>query len=94
VVGGGIIGTSVAYHLGKMSIKDMILSEKDQLTLGTTWHAASIMNSFGSLSSASNDMRKYTKTLYSEILHEETGIETGFMDIGLMKVACDGDRLH
>lgn len=94
VVGGGIIGTSVAYHLGKLGIKDVLLLERDQLTSGTTWHAASLMTTFGSLSSSSIDMRKYTKKLYSEVLPEETGLETGFMDIGFIEVACDEDRLQ
>jgi glycine/D-amino acid oxidase-like deaminating enzyme len=89
-----MIGTSVANHLGNLGIKDVLLLEKDQSTSGTTWHAASIMTSFGSLSSASIDMRKYTKKLYSEILQEETGLETGFMDIGFIEVACDEDRSY
>jgi hypothetical protein len=67
VVGGGIIGTSVAYHLGKLGIKDV------QLTPGTTWHAASIITSFGSLSSASIDMRKYSRTAY---FHDVSGWES------------------
>lgn len=94
VVGGGIIGTSVAYHLGKLGIKDVVLLEQDQLTAGTTWHAAGLMTTFGSLSSTSIDMRVYTKNLYSEILPEETGLETGFMDCGFIELACDKDRLH
>mmetsp|Transcript_27525 Transcript_27525/g.75806 ORF Transcript_27525/g.75806 Transcript_27525/m.75806 type:complete len:873 (-) Transcript_27525:2181-4799(-) len=94
IVGGGLIGTSVAYHLGKLGMKDVVLLEQDQLTSGTTWHAAGLMTTYGSLSSASIDMRKYTKKLYSEILTEETGLETGFMDCGFIEVACDKDRLH
>lgn len=58
VIGGGIIGTSVAYHLGKLGIKDVLLLEKDKLTSGTTWHAAGLINTFGSLSSTSTYMRK------------------------------------
>jgi glycine/D-amino acid oxidase-like deaminating enzyme len=73
VVGGGIIGTSVAYHLGKLGIKDVLLLEKDQLTSGTTSHAASIMTSFGSLSSASIDMRKYSRNAY---VHDVSGWES------------------
>lgn len=94
IVGGGIIGTSVAYHLGKLGIKDVVLLEQDQLTAGTTWHAAGLMTTYGSLSSTSIDMRLYTKKLYSEILTEETGLETGFMDCGFIELACDKDRLH
>ena len=57
IIGGGIIGTSVAYHLGKLGMQDIVLLERDQLTSGTTWHAAGLMNSFGSLSSTSTFMR-------------------------------------
>ena len=94
VVGGGIIGTSVAYHLGKLGIEDVVLLERDKLTSGTTWHAAGLMTTFGSLSSASIDMRTYTKQLYSDILPHETGMETGFLDVGFIELACDQDRLH
>jgi heterotetrameric sarcosine oxidase gamma subunit len=94
IVGGGIIGTSVAYHLGKLGIQDVVLLERDKLTSGTTWHAAGLMTTFGSLSSTSMDMRMYTKELYSEILPQETGLETGFMDVGFMELACNEDRLH
>jgi 4-methylaminobutanoate oxidase (formaldehyde-forming) len=92
---GGIIGTSVAYHLGKLGISKVVLLERDHLTSGTTWHAAGLMTTFGSLSSASIDMRKYTKKLYSEILPQETGLETGFMDVGFVELACGNkDRLE
>jgi 4-methylaminobutanoate oxidase (formaldehyde-forming) len=58
VVGGGIIGTSVAYHLAKFGVEDVVLLERDKLTSGTTWHAAGLINTFGSLSSTSTFMRK------------------------------------
>jgi heterotetrameric sarcosine oxidase gamma subunit len=94
VVGGGIIGTSVAYHLSKLGVKDVLLLERDQLTSGTTWHAAGLMNTFGSLSTTSTKMRQYTQQLYRNILPAETGLETGFMDIGFIELACDLDRLE
>ena len=94
VIGGGIIGTSVAYHLSKLGIKDVLLLEKDKLTSGTTWHAAGLINTFGSLSSTSTYMRKYTKELYSNILPQETGMSCGFMPIGFIELACDVDRLQ
>jgi heterotetrameric sarcosine oxidase gamma subunit len=93
IVGGGIIGTSVAYHLGKLGVQDVVLLEQDRLTSGTTWHAAGLMTTFGSLSSTSMDMRMYTRELYATILPEETGLETGFMDVGFIELACDPDRL-
>ena len=67
IVGGGIIGTSIAYHLGKLGVDNTILLEQNQLTAGTTWHAAGLMVTFGSLSETSTEIRKYTKQLYSEI---------------------------
>lgn len=94
IIGGGIIGTSVAYHLGKLGVKDVLLLERDMLTSGTTWHAAGLINTFGSLSSTSTFMRKYTKELYSTILPEETGMSCGFMPIGFIELACDEDRLE
>ena len=50
VIGGGIIGNSVAYHLAKLGMKDVVLLEQSQLTSGTTWHAAGLMVTFGSMS--------------------------------------------
>ena len=50
IVGGGIIGTSIAYHLAHAGWKDVVLLERDKLTSGTTWHAAGLMVTFGSLS--------------------------------------------
>jgi len=73
VVGGGIIGTSVAYHLALMGWQDIVLLERDRLTSGTTWHAAGLMVTFGSTSQTSTEMRKYTRDLYSR-LEAETGV--------------------
>ena len=58
VVGGGIIGTSVAYHLAEMGWTDIVLLERDRLTSGTTWHAAGLMVTFGSTSETSTSMRR------------------------------------
>jgi glycine/D-amino acid oxidase-like deaminating enzyme len=94
VVGGGIIGTSVAYHLAKVGVEDVILLEKHQVTSGTTWHAAGLINTFGSLSSTSTSMRMYTKQLYRDILPQETSMDTGFMPIGFIEIAADQHRLE
>ena len=48
VVGGGIIGTSIAYHLSKMGCNDVVVLERDKITSGTTWHAAGLMTTYGS----------------------------------------------
>src|SRR5215468_1199235 len=93
VVGGGIIGNSVAYHLAKMGCKDVVLLERDRVTSGTTWHAAGLMVTFGSTSETSTEMRKYTRDLYAR-LEEETGQATGFKPVGFIEAAGDKDRLE
>ena len=93
VIGGGVIGTSVAYHLAHMGWKDVLLLERDRLTSGTTWHAAGLMVTFGSTSETSTEMRKYTRDLYSR-LEAETGQATGFNPCGFIEVAADADRLE
>ncbi|MBY0516343.1 MAG: FAD-dependent oxidoreductase [Bacteriovoracaceae bacterium] len=93
IVGGGIIGTSIAYHLAHMGWKDIVLLERDRLTSGTTWHAAGLMVTFGSTSETSTEMRKYTRDLYSR-LEAETGLSTGFKPVGFIEVASDNDRLE
>ena len=93
VIGGGIIGTSVAYHLALMGWKDVVLLERDRLTSGTTWHAAGLMVTFGSTSETSTEMRKYARALYGR-LEAETGQSTGLAQIGFIEVASDKDRLE
>src|SRR5437763_4022913 len=93
IVGGGIIGCSVAYHLAHMGWKDVVLLERDQITSGTTWHAAGLMVTFGSTSETSTEMRKYTRDLYAS-LEAETGQHTGFKATGFIEVAGDRDRLE
>lgn len=93
MVGGGIIGCSVAYHLAHMGWKDVVLIERDQLTSGTTWHAAGLMVTFGSTSETSTEIRKYTRDLYSR-LEAETGLSTGFRPIGFIEAASNNDRLE
>lgn len=93
IVGGGIIGCSVAYHLAHMGEKDVVLLERSRLTAGTTWHAAGLVVTFGSLSETSTEMRIYTRDLYTK-LEEETGLSTGFKGVGFIELACDDDRLE
>jgi 4-methylaminobutanoate oxidase (formaldehyde-forming) len=93
VVGGGVIGCSVAYHLALMGWQDVVLLERDRLTSGTTWHAAGLMVTFGSTSETSTSIRKYTRDLYRR-LEAETGQATGFSPIGFIELAGDRDRLE
>jgi 4-methylaminobutanoate oxidase (formaldehyde-forming) len=93
VVGGGIIGCSVAYHLAHLGWRDVVLLERDRLTSGTTWHAAGLIVTFGSTSETSTEMRKYTRDLYAR-LETETGLATGFKPVGFIEVAIDADRLE
>ncbi len=93
IVGGGIIGTSIAYHLAHAGWKDVVLLERDGLTSGTTWHAAGLMVTFGSTSETSTEMRKYTRDLYAR-LEKETGQATGLKQCGFIEVASDKDRLE
>lgn len=93
VVGGGVIGCSVAYHLAHLGWKDVVLLERDRLTSGTTWHAAGLMVTFGSTSETSTEMRKYTRDLYGR-LEAETGLSTGFQPVGFIELAAEPDRLE
>jgi 4-methylaminobutanoate oxidase (formaldehyde-forming) len=93
VVGGGIIGCSIAYHLAHMGCRDVVLLERDRLTSGTTWHAAGLIVTFGSTSETSTELRKYTRDLYRR-LEAETGLGTGFEPVGFIEVASDADRLE
>ncbi|MEZ4366050.1 MAG: FAD-dependent oxidoreductase [Kofleriaceae bacterium] len=93
VIGGGIIGTSVAYHLACAGWTDVVVLERDRLTSGTTWHAAGLIVTFGSTSETSTQLRRYTRDLYAR-LEAETDQATGFRGVGFIEVASDRDRLE
>jgi 4-methylaminobutanoate oxidase (formaldehyde-forming) len=93
IIGGGIIGTSVAYHLAHMGCTDVVLLERDSITAGTTWHAAGLMVTFGSTSETATEIRKYSRDLYAR-LEAETGQSTGLNQCGFIEVATDKDRLE
>jgi len=92
IIGGGVVGCSVAYHLTKLGWQDVILLERKQLTSGTTWHAAGLI---GQLRASANMTRlaRYSAELYTG-LEAETGVATGFRQVGSVSVALTGERLE
>jgi 4-methylaminobutanoate oxidase (formaldehyde-forming) len=90
IIGGGIIGCSVAYHLAKLGERDVLLLERKKLTSGTTWHAAGLVRSM--LYSANlTRLAQYTVELYRG-LEAETGQATGFRQRGSISIALNGER--
>lgn len=92
IIGGGVVGCSVAYHLAQLGWQDVVLLERKQLTSGTTWHAAGLI---GQLRASLNLTRlaKYSADLYTR-LDAETGQDTGFRQNGSLGVALTRDRLE
>lgn len=91
IIGGGVVGCSVAYHLTKMGHSDVVLLEQGQLSCGTTWHAAGLVGQLRSQPAMTNLIR-YSTQLYSE-LEAETGLATGWMRCGSVTVARTDDRM-
>ncbi len=92
VIGGGVAGTSCAYHLAKFGWKDVVLLERDQLTSGTTWHAAGLIGQLGATSTITK-LRKYSLDLYKE-LEKTTGLSTGLKQNGAITVASSKERMQ
>ncbi|MFZ1341115.1 MAG: FAD-dependent oxidoreductase [Paracoccaceae bacterium] len=92
IVGGGIAGCSVAYHLAKIGITDVALFERQQLTSGTTWHAAGLVTQLRA-TRRMTELAKYTGELFGE-LEAETGQATGFKQNGSLRVANTPARLE
>ena len=92
VIGGGIAGCSVAYHLAKFGWKNTVLLERDQLTSGTTWHAAGLVGQLGA-SATITKLRKYSLQLYKE-LEKKTGLSTGLKQNGAITIASSKERLQ
>jgi len=90
VIGGGVIGCSVAYHLTKFGWKDVVLFERDQLTSGTTWHAAGLVSQLGP-SAAVTKIRKYTLDLYKN-LEKEVDHSAGLRLNGALSIAQTDSR--
>ncbi len=92
IIGGGVVGASVAYHLTKLGWRDVVLLERKQLTSGTTWHAAGLI---GQLRATQNLTRlaKYSAELYTG-LEAETGQPTGFRQHGSLGLARTERAVH
>src|SRR5919106_311190 len=92
IIGGGIVGCSIAYHLTKIGITNVVLLERKQLTSGTTWHAAGLV---GQLRATRNltELAKYTTELFKG-LEAETGQATGFKQNGSISVAVTEGRFE
>ncbi|MDT5015744.1 MAG: hypothetical protein QOD39_1904 [Mycobacterium sp.] len=91
IIGGGVIGTSVAYHLTKFGFTDVVLVEQGQLSCGTTWHAAGLV---GQLRASESGTRlvQYSTQLYAE-LEDEVGLSAGYKQCGGVTVARSEDRM-
>src|SRR5438132_6942182 len=92
VIGGGMIGCSVAYHLTKLGWRDVLLLEQGKLTCGTTWHAAGLV---GQMRPNRNmtQMSRYGIELYAK-LEAETGLATGWKQCGSVNVAATKERMQ
>ncbi len=90
IIGGGVIGCSVAYHLAKKGWNDVVLLERKQLTSGTTWHAAGLIAQLRATKNMTI-LAKYSQELYGT-LEEETGVATGFKRCGSITVALTDER--
>ncbi|MDR9393411.1 MAG: FAD-dependent oxidoreductase [Roseovarius sp.] len=90
IIGGGVVGCSVAYHLAQLGWRDVVLLERKQLTSGTTWHAAGLI---GQLRATANmtKLARYSADLYTR-LEEETGVATGMRQGGSISVALSEAR--
>jgi len=90
IAGGGIVGASVAYHLAKLGMRDIVLFEQGRLTCGTTWHAAGLVGQMRPNRSMTR-MSQYGIQLYST-LEQETGLATGWKQCGSVNVARTPER--
>ena len=91
VVGGGAVGTSIAYHLAKAGWDDVMLLERDELTSGSTWHAAGLLPLFN-MSFATTHIHQYSVEFY-KTLEAETGLNAGFAVVGNLRMAQTNARM-
>ena len=91
VVGGGAVGTSIAYHLARAGWQDVVLLERDELTSGSTWHAAGLLPLFN-MSFATTHIHQYSVDFY-KTLEGETGLNAGFSVVGNLRMAQTQERM-
>ena len=91
VIGGGVVGCSVLYHLTKFGWTDVVLVERSELTSGSTWHAAGLLPLFN-MSYATTHIHKYSVDFYKS-LEAETGLNAGFYVVGNLRMAQTQDRM-
>ncbi len=91
VVGGGAVGTSIAYHLARAGWDDVMLIERDELTAGSTWHAAGLLPLFN-MSYATTHIHQYSVEFY-KTLKAETGLDAGFAVVGNLRMAQTEERM-
>lgn len=91
IIGGGVVGTSTAYHLAKLGVRDVVLLEQAQLSSGTTWHAAGLVGQLRG-HSVMTKLIQYSTRLYAD-LHKETGLQTGWKQCGSLSVARSDARM-
>jgi len=91
IVGGGVTGCSIAYHLAHLGWTDIVLLEQNRLTAGTTWHAAGLITSAGMTDETALFFSRYSRDLYAR-LEKETGHSTGFRPVGHISVATTPQR--
>ena len=92
IIGGGVMGCSLAYHLSKFGWTDVILVEKNELTAGSTWHAAGLCTHYAHNITVMN-LRAHSVKLYQSILEQETGQSVSFHATGALRVTRKKDRL-
>ncbi len=93
IIGGGSIGCNTAYHLTKLGMTDVVVLERDRLTSGTTWHAAGLIVAGLLKSEAECEIYTHGRHLYAS-LEAETGLPTGFRDVGYLQIANNQERVH
>ena len=92
IVGGGVVGSSIAYQLTKAGVSDVVLLERGVLTCGTSWHAAGLIMQLRG-GHATTDIAKYNAEFYPE-LEADTGLATGFKQNGPLAIGRNMDRVH